>query len=156
LEKLFNFDDNFQPMPAAAHSRAAAVWVFGLSLYVQRRMRTPGPDSTAAYVVPSVIYAAGKAWTVSMFLNTRERWFDGAASFTTTASRRDFEVEPIVTISYDSANAFFGGGDTARKQLLGSPQLALQIAFENRSSNIANRSWSQWSIGPILTANWRF
>jgi hypothetical protein len=152
LEKLSNFDGYFHLMPAAAHSRAAGVWLFGLSVYVQR-MRTPGPDSTAAYAVPSVTYAASKEWTMSLFLNTRERWFDSGASFTTTPSRRDFEVEPIVTILCDPTDALFGGGNVVRWRPLGSPQTALQIAFENRSSNIVNRSWSQWAIGPILTAN---
>jgi hypothetical protein len=156
LEKLFNLDGNFHLMPTAARSRAAAVWIFGLSVYVQRRTRTPGPDSTAAYAVPSVTYAASKEWTVSLFLNTRERWFDSGASVTTTPSRRDFEVEPIVTILYDPTHALFGGGGVERRRPLGSPRIALQIAFENRSSNIANRSWNQWTIGPILTANWRF
>ena len=115
LEKLFNFDGNFHLMSAAAHSRAAAVRLFGLSVCVQRRMRTPSPDSTAAYTVPSVTYAARKEWTMSLFLNTRERWFDSGASFT-TASRHDFEVVPIVTVLYDPTDAVFGGGNVVRRQ----------------------------------------
>jgi hypothetical protein len=71
-------------------------------------------------------------------------------------SRRDFEVEPILTIAYDPSEALFSSSSAVWQLLLGSPQIALQIAFENRSSNIANKSWSQWTIGPVLTASWRF
>jgi hypothetical protein len=156
FDRFFNLDGNFHPLPSGARSRIAAVWQLGLSMYVQRRLRTPVPNSTAVYVVPSVTYAASKDWNVSLFLSTRERWFDSVASAGTTMSRRDFEVEPILTIAYDPSEALFGGSGLARQQLLGSPQIALQIAFENRASNIANKSWSQWTVGPELTANWRF
>ena len=153
FDKLFNFDGNFRLLPTGARSRVAAVWSLGLSVYAQRRLRTPGPSSTAVYVVPAVTYAANKQWNMSLFLNTRERWFDSVASATTTTSRRDFEVEPILTIAYDPSEAVFGSGGAAWQQLLGAP---LQIAFENRSSNIASKSWSQWSVGPVVTASWRF
>jgi hypothetical protein len=156
FDKLFNFDGNFHLLPISARSRDAAVWSLGLSVYAQRRLRTPGPSSTAAYVVPSVTYAASKQWNVSLFLNMRDRWFDSVASATTTPSRRDFEVEPILTIAYDPSDAMFANSGAAWQQLLGSPQIVLQIAFENQSSNIASKSSSQWAIGPVLTASWRF
>jgi hypothetical protein len=156
FDKLFNFDGNFHLLPTGARSRVAAVWSLGLSVYAQRRLRTPGPSSTAAYVVPSVTYAASKQWNVSLFLNTRDRWFDSVASATITTSRRDFEVEPVLTIAHDPSEASFGSSGATWQKLLGSPQIALQIAFESRSSNIANKSWSLWTIGPVLTASWRF
>ena len=71
-----------------------------------------------------------------------------ALGATTTTSQRDFEVEPILTIAYDPSGALFSSSGTVWQQLLGSPQIALQIAFENRSSNILNKSSSQWTIGP--------
>jgi hypothetical protein len=155
VDKVFNFDDGLHLLPAAARSRVSAIWSLGLSVYLQRRQRTPSPSSTAAYVVPSVAYAPNKEWTMSLFLNMRDRWWDTvASSTTTTTSRRDFDVEPVVTIAYNPPGALFGS--LARQQLFGSPQIALQISFENRSSNIASKSWSQWAVGPVLTANWRF
>ena len=143
FDKLFNFDGDFHLLPASARSRVAAVWSLGVSSFVQRRLRTPGPNSTALYVVPSATYVPSEDWSVSLFVNTRERWFDSGTSTTTTVSRRDFEIEPISTIAYDP-------------KLPGAPQIALQIGFERRSSNLPNMSWNQWTVGPVLTANWRF
>jgi hypothetical protein len=143
LDKLFNFDGGFHPLPASARSRGSAVWSLGVSFFVQRRLRTPGPSSTAFYVVPSAIYVPNKDWSVSLFMSTRERWFDSVTSAAPTTSRRDFEIEPIVTIAYDT-------------RLPGTPQIALQASFERRSSNLSNKSWNQWAVGPVLTANWRF
>jgi hypothetical protein len=77
-------------------------------------------------------------------------------SSTTTSLRRYFEMEPIVTLACDPSESLFASGGTARQQLLGSPQIALQIGFERRSSNIANNSWNEWTVGPVLTANRRF
>jgi hypothetical protein len=143
LEKFFNFDAEPQLLPASGRSRGAAVWSFGVSFSVQRRQRTPGPSSTAVYVVPSVSYVPGKDWSVSLFFNTRQRWFDSVASPVTTMSRRDFEIEPILTVAYNS-------------KLPGAPQIALQASLERRSSNLPDQSWNQWTVGPVLTANWRF
>jgi hypothetical protein len=143
LDKLFNFDGGLHPLPASARSRGTAVWSLGISFFVQRRLRTPGPSSTALYVVPSATFVPSKDWSVSLFMSTRERWFDSVTSAAATISRRDFEIEPIVTIAYDT-------------KLPGTPQIALQTSFERCSSNLANKSWNQWAVGPVLTANWRF
>jgi hypothetical protein len=153
FDKLFNLDGTFHRLPAAARSRGAAVWSLGLSAYVQRRLRTPDPDSVALYVVPSVTYIPSNGWNISLFLNTRERWFETSPSMTT--SRRDFEVNAILTIACDPSEALFGGGGEQQKRL-GSPQIALQVGFERRSSNLADKSWNQCTVGPVLTANWRF
>jgi hypothetical protein len=143
LDKLFNFDGDSHLLPASARSRVTAVWSLGVSFFVQRRLRTPVPNSTALYAVPSATYVPSEDWTVSLFVSTRERWFDSVTSPTTTTSRRDFEIEPILTIAYDP-------------KLPGAPQIALQTSFERRSSNLPNKSWNQWTVGPVLTANWRF
>jgi hypothetical protein len=143
LDKLFNFDGALHRLPASARSRGTAVWSLGVSFFVQRRLRTPGPSSTALYVVPSATFVPSKDWSVSLFMSTRERWFDSVTSAAATTSRRDLEIEPIVTIAYDT-------------RLPGKPQIALQASFERRSSNLANKSWNQWAVGPVLTANWRF
>jgi hypothetical protein len=143
LDKVFNFDGDFHLLPPSPRSRAAATWSFGVSTYVQRRLRVPGPSSTAFYMVPSVTYVPAEDWTVSLFGNTRERWFDSVTSGTQTTSRRDFEIEPIFTVAYDP-------------KFPGAPQIALQTTFERRSSNLTDKSWNQWAVGPVLTANWKF
>jgi hypothetical protein len=45
LDKPFNFDDGFHPLPASARSRGTAVWSFGVSFFFQRRCvrRVPIP-----------------------------------------------------------------------------------------------------------------
>jgi hypothetical protein len=143
FDKFFNFDADFNPLPPSQRSRAVAVWIFGVSAFVQRRLRTPAPDSTALYLVPSATHVLDENWIISLFMNTRERWFDTMQSPTSTTSRRDFEMEPVLTIAYDP-------------KLPGAPQIALQASFERRSSNLPDKSWNQWTVGPVLTASWRF
>ena len=91
--------------------------------------------------MPSATYVLNEDWIASLFMNTRERWFDTMGSPAT--ARRDFEIEPVLTIAYDP-------------KLPGAPQIALQASFERRSSNLPDKSWNQWTIGPVLTASWRF
>jgi hypothetical protein len=153
IDKVFGFDRGFHQSPASARGRLDAVWVLGMTTYVQRRLRTPGPNSVALYVVPSVIFVPTREWSVSVFVNMLERWFDSIPSGAMTISRRDFEINPIVTIAYDPSAPLPG---KAESQFLGSPQIALQIGFERRLSNLANKSWNQWTVGPALTASWRF
>jgi hypothetical protein len=153
-DKSFSFDRGFHHLPASGRSRADAVWVLGMSIYVQRRLRTPGPDSVALYVVPSAMFVPTKEWSVSVFVNAKQPWFDSIPSAAETMSRQDFEINPILTIAYNPSGLLSGGN--ARAQFLGTPQIALQIGFERRSSNLANKSWDQWTVGPVLTASWRF
>jgi len=141
FDKLVTFDGDFHLLTAAARSRAAAVWRVGLSMFVQLRQRTPGPGSTALCAAPAITYVPGLNWSISLLVNSRERWFDRVAS--TPTARRDFEIEPILTIVHDPRRS-------------GVPQIALQASFERRSSNLSNRSWDLWIVGPMLTANWRF
>jgi hypothetical protein len=150
IDKSFSFDRGFHQLPASGRSRVDAVWILGMSTYFQRRLRAPVPDSVALYVAPSVMFVPTKEWSVSVFVNARERWFDSIPSGATTISRQDFEINPIVTIAYD-----LSGGE-AQARFWGTPQIALQIGFERRSSNLANKSWNQWTVGPVLTASWRF
>jgi hypothetical protein len=154
VDKFFSFDGGFHRLSASGRSRVDSVWVLGMSTYVQRRLRTPVPNSVALYVVPSVMFVPTKEWSVSVFVNARERWFDGVPSGAATISRQDFEINPILTIAYDPFDPPPGG--KALAQFLATPQIALQIGFERRSSNLANKSWNQWTVGPVLTASWRF
>jgi hypothetical protein len=156
LSKVFNFTGNFHGLPVSANSQVTAVWSLGFRLYVQRRLRVPGPDSVALYAVPSITYMPSPDWSVSLLASVRERWFDVPPSSSGTTPRRDFEVEPLLTIAYDPSTALFGSDGFARQQRFGAPQIALQIGFERRSSNQSGKSWNEWTVGPILSANWRF
>jgi hypothetical protein len=156
LGRVFNFSGNFRGLPISANSQVAAVWSLGFRLYVQRRLRVPGPDSVALYAVPSITYVPSPNWSVSLLASIRERWFDVPPASAGTTPRRDFEVEPLLTIAYDPSTALFGSDGFARQQRFGAPQIALQIGFERRSSNLSGKSWNEWTVGPVLSANWRF
>jgi hypothetical protein len=156
VDRIINFDGGFDVLPAGARSRVSATWSLGFTAYVQRRLHTPGSNSTALYVVPSATYVPSKDWSISLYLTTRERWFDSASSTSGTTFRRDFEIEPILTVAYDPSATPFGNDGAALQRRFGSPQIALQIGFERRSSNETNKSWNQWTVGPVLTANWKF
>jgi hypothetical protein len=155
LAKVLNFARDFHGLPISANSQVAAVWSLGFRLYVQRRLRVPGPDSVAFYAVPSITYVPSPDCSISLLASIRERWFDLPPSSAGTP-RRDFEVEPILTIAYDPSTFLFGSDGFARQQRFGAPQIAFQIGFERRSSNLSGKSWNEWTVGPILSANWRF
>ena len=142
-DKLFNFDANFRLLPAAASSERDAMWTLGVTGYVQRRARTPPPDSLALYFVPSATYTASAEWVILLTIETSGRWFD---RFLTKIARRDFEVEPILTIAYD-ASTFLGRG---------APVIALQIDNDRHLINLPRKSYQQWSVGPVLSAKWKF
>jgi hypothetical protein len=104
------------------------------------------PGSAALLVVPSLTFVPADEWNISMVVDTSKRWFD-------SSSRRDLEYEPILTIaSYPSG--LFSSDDQAR--LFGTPQIALQVGFDHRSSNIGKKSSDQWTAGRVLTASWKF
>jgi hypothetical protein len=129
-------------------SRGAAVWTLGVTAYVQRRVRTPPSDSLALYVVPNATYLPSADWVISLSLETWLRWYQGVPA--RPISRRDFEINPVLTIAYDPSTLF--GGDSP----LGSPQIALEIGFDTRSSNLVNKSFKQWTVGPVLSTKWKF
>jgi hypothetical protein len=139
---------DFRLLPAAANSLGAAVWTLGVTAYVQRRVRTSPSDSLALYVVPNATYLPSADWVISLRLKTWERWYQGVPA--RPISRRDFEINPVLIIAYDPSTLF--GGDSP----LGSPQIALEIGFDTRSSNLVNKSFKQWTAGPVLSAKWKF
>ena len=145
LEKTFNFTGGFHALPRSAQSAEHAVWNIGTELSVQRRWRTPGPDSTALVAKLGVNWMPVAAWTVSVSAEAKRRWYEALMLANRPVARRDFMIEPIMTLLWDSGVASFG-----------SPQLAVQVAFDRQSSNAPGRSFSGWSIGPILTVAWRF
>ncbi|MBV8122399.1 MAG: hypothetical protein JO081_20975 [Alphaproteobacteria bacterium] len=144
INKSFNFNGDFRLLPATANSGAAAIWTLGVTAYVQRRVRTLLPDSRALYLVPSATYAPSADWVILLTVESWERWYESVP--TKPIARRDFEIQPILTIAYDPPMA----------NGLGSPQIALQIGFDSRFSNIPKKSYDQWTVGPVLSAKWKF
>jgi hypothetical protein len=144
--KLFNFDANLQPLPTSARSSSSPVWSLTLNASVQRRLRTPGADSTALIGGLQVGYVPAKEWNILLDVNNTERWFNPYTVRKRTTNRRDFKTEPLLTIAWAPAAA-------AR---FGSPVLALQVGFQQQSSTVTRASYGQWTVGPVMTANWRF
>jgi hypothetical protein len=142
-DKVFNFDADFRLLPAAPNSGSDATWTLGVTEYVQRRTRSPPPGSLAVYVVPSATYTPSAEWVILLSMETSVRWFDQLLA---KASRRDVEIEPVLTIGYDPSN-FLGHG---------APQIALQIDYDRHLSNLPRKSYQVWSVGPVLSAKWKF
>jgi len=148
FNKLFSFYGDFRLVPGAANSRGLAVWALGLAAYVQRRVRTSPSNSLALYAVPSATSVPSADWVISLSMETWERWYESVP--VRPISRRDFEINPILTIAYDPSAVFGGGG------ILRSPQIALEIGFDSRSSYLVNKSYKRWAVGPVLSARWNF
>jgi len=145
LAKLFTFDGDLHALPASGRSSADAVWSLTLSASVQRRLRTPGADSIALVGLAAVSYAPIDTLDVSLGVDIKQRWFDSTVIRSATTARRDFSLEPLLTIVWDPSAI-----------LAGSPLIGLEIDFERQSSSLPNKSYSQWAVGPLLTAGWKF
>jgi hypothetical protein len=89
FNKRLNLDGNFLSIPPAGNTSASTVWSFGLTVAGQRRLREPGPASSALYVIPSVSYVISEQWNASLALEMIGRWFDPN---TTKVVRRDWEA----------------------------------------------------------------
>jgi hypothetical protein len=143
IDKLFNLDADFHSVPAAASSGTNAMWTLGVTGYGQRRNRTPPPGSLALYFVPSATYTPSADWVILLSMETSERWFDHLLG---KIPRRDFEIEPILTIGY-RPSTFWGPG---------APLITLQVDYDRHLSNLAQKSYQQWSVGPVLSVRWKF
>jgi hypothetical protein len=76
FNKRFNFDGSFAPVPIAGDASASTVWSFGLTAFVQRRLREPQLSSSAVFVAPSASYVISKDWNASLAVEFLGRWFD--------------------------------------------------------------------------------
>jgi hypothetical protein len=133
---------DFRFLPVAPGSGSDATWKLGITGYVQRRTRT-----APARLPRSVPRAVGKQCQVrtGSFCSPQKplkRWFDHLL----TISRRDVEIEPILTIAYGTST-FLGRG---------APQIALQIDYDRHLSNVPRKSDQVWTVGPVLSAKWKF
>jgi hypothetical protein len=145
LTKSFNFDASLRQLPPAPRSSTSAVWSVTVTASVQRRLRTPIPDSTALIGGIEVGYVPAKSWNILLGVTNTERWYDTATIRSRTVTRRDFKVEPLLTVAWEPPGDWFG-----------SPVIALQVGFEQQISTLSRANYNQWTVGPTLSAGWKF
>jgi hypothetical protein len=56
VARVFNFDDDFNRVPASSDSSASTLWSFGFNAGAQQRFRNPAPQSYALFFAPSAAY----------------------------------------------------------------------------------------------------
>ncbi len=151
FNKRYNLDGNFQSVPLGGNTSASTVWSFGLTVVAQRRLRDPGPSSSALFIIPSISYVISDQWNASFAIEMIDRRFDsnGVGFF-----RRDTEVQPIVTLEYVIPSALFGTPEIART--FGRPALDFQTSYVRNWSNLPLRDYSQWTASIVLKTGWRF
>jgi hypothetical protein len=150
IVKVFNFDGDFNRIPAASNSLSASVWSFGFSIGRQRRFRDPRPQSSALLVNPSAFYVISEQWNASLGMPITRRWFDTING----VSQRNLTWEPTGVVEYVIPGAWLGGADAAR--WLGNPAIDFLAGLERNWSNISGREYSQWRAGLVLKTGWRF
>ena len=151
FNKRFNFDGSLAPVPLAADTSASTVWSFGLTAFVQRRLREPQLSSSAMFVIPSVSYVISKDWNASVAVEFLGRWFDAnSLGF----SARGWEVVPIGTVEYVIPTSLFGSETTAN--MLGRPALDFQGSYTKFWSNSPGGGFDQWTASVTLKMGWRF
>jgi hypothetical protein len=150
VDKAFNFDGDFNRMPAASSSSGSTVWSFGFSAGRQRRFRSPAPQSYAAFFNPSAAYVISAQWNASVSLPITGRWFDT----TDGVNQRNLTIEPVGVVEYVIPSAWLGGADTGR--LLGKPAIDFFAMTERNWSNLSGAAYVQWRAGLFLKTGWRF
>jgi hypothetical protein len=150
IDKRFNFDSDFNRVPAAPNSSGARVWSFGFSIGGQRRFRDPSPQSYAFFFNPSVGYVISEEWNASFSMPITRRWFDTISG----VSQRNLTWEPTGILEYVIPANWLGGADAA--QWLGNPAIDFLAGLERNWSNISGREYSQWQAGLVFKTGWRF
>ncbi len=151
FNKRFNFDGSFAPVAIAGDTSASTVWSFGLTAFVQRRLREPQLSSSAVFVIPSVSCVFSRDWNASLAVETFGRWFDAnGVGF----SRRYSEAQTIGTAEYVIPTSLFGGEVIAR--MLGRPALDFQGSYLMAWSNAPGAGFNQWTASATLKMGWRF
>src|SRR6516225_1783995 len=150
IDKVFNFDCDFNRVPFSGSSSAATVWSFGFAAGAQRRFRSPTPQSYALFGTPSVSYVISEQWNVSVSMPITGRWFDT----TDGINQRNLTIEPAGVLEYVIPSAWLGGGDTAR--LLGSPAIDFFAMTERNWSNLSGAAYTQYRAGIFFKMGWRF
>lgn len=147
VSKLFNFDRQFRRLPANGNSSSEAAWTFGLTVFGQRRFRSPPPQSYAVVLAPSVGYWINDRWNASFNTFFTTRWFDPAVA---AGSPRSFLVEPIAILEFVLPESWFSGHARA----FGNPALDFQVSHEQYWTNAAGRRAGTWWVGIALKTGW--
>ncbi|MGH7155062.1 MAG: hypothetical protein ACREF3_14155 [Acetobacteraceae bacterium] len=147
VSKLFNFDSSFKRLPPSGRSSAEAAWSFGISVFGQRRFRSPAPQSYAVILAPSVAYWISDRWNASFDLFLTRRWYEPAAAAGTPNS---FLMEPIAVLEYVMPDSWFGGNARA----FGSPALDLQASYERYWTKAPGFTASTWWVGFAIKTGW--
>jgi hypothetical protein len=108
IDKVFNFNSEFNRVPASSNSAGSGVWSFGFSVGGQRRFRDPAPQSYALLFNPSASYVISEQWNASLALPMTRRWFDTFAGI----GQRDLTIEPTGIIEYVIPSRWLGGADS--------------------------------------------
>jgi hypothetical protein len=151
FNKSYHLDSSFHLVPIAAETSSDTVWSFGLTSFVQRRLRQPQLSSDALVLIPSASWVISKDWNASFAVEMLGRWYEpdrfGEAS-------HDWEVLPIATLEYIIPASLFGSEQFA--DLLGRPAIDLQGSHLKVWSTVPNVSFNQWEASATLKVGWRF
>ena len=151
FNKSYHLDSSFHLVPVAADTSSDTVWSFGLTSFVQRRLRQPQLSSDALVLIPSASWVISKDWNATFAVEMLGRWYEpdrfGEAS-------HDWEVLPIATLEYIIPASLFGSEQFA--DLLGRPAIDLQGSHLKVWSTVPNVSFNQWEASATLKVGWRF
>lgn len=151
FNKRFNFDGAFRPVGVAGNTSAATVLSFGLTAFVQQRLREPQTSSQAVFVIPSMSYVLSPDWNASLALEFLGRWFDRNGF---GAANHIYEVQPIATVEYVVPASVFGGEGNAA--LFGHPAFDLQGSYLKCWSSAPGGGFAQFQAVAALKLGWRF
>src|SRR6516164_8036472 len=150
INKVFNFDGDFNRVAFSSSSSAATVWSLGFSAGLQRRFRSPAPQSYALFGSPSASYVISEEWNVSVSMPITGRWFDT----TDGINQRNLTIEPAGVVEYVIPSTWLGGADSAR--LLGNPAIDFFAMTERNWSNLSGAAYTQYRAGIFFKTGWRF
>jgi len=117
---------------------------------VQRRFRSPAPQSYALFGAPSASYVISEQWNASVSMPITGRWFDT----TDGINQRNLTIEPAGVVEYVIPSTWLGGADSAR--LLGNPAIDFFAMTERNWSNLSGAAYTQYRAGIFFKTGWRF
>ncbi len=151
FNKRVNFDGDFRQVGIAGNTSAATVLSFGLTAFVQQRLREPQTSSQAAFIIPSMSYVITPDWNASLAVEFLGRWFDRNSL---GASSHAYEIQPIGTVEYVVPASVFGGERTAA--LFGHPAFDLQGSYLKVWSSAPGGGYGQFQAIAAVKLGWRF
>lgn len=150
VNKAFNFDGDFNRVPASGNTSAASRLRLGCTLIGQRRFRDPAPESYALMLIPSVSYRISDDWSAALAVEFTGRWFETIGG----VSQDNFTVEPVGAFEYSIPERWLGGADNAR--LFGRPAIDFFGGVEQNWSNIGSQEFTRVYSGFAIKAAWQF